>query len=223
MKWLLGFLLFSTSLFAQQNYFQQEVNYKIDVQLDDEEHLLQGTIEIEYINNSPDELTEIYMHLWPNAYSTKETAFAQQELQNRSTKFYYAKKKDLGGLSKLDFMVDGSTIKWELDEKHPDIALLQLEEALPSGSRIVISTPFTLDIPASFSRLGHVKQSYQMTQWYPKPAVYDRKGWHPMPYLDQGEFFSEFGSFDVSISLPDNYVVGATGVLQTRKNPTQPP
>ena len=70
MKWLLGFLLLSTSLFAQKDYFQQEVNYKIDVQLDDNEHLLQGTIEIEYINNSPDALTEIYMHLWPNAYST---------------------------------------------------------------------------------------------------------------------------------------------------------
>ncbi|MEN0050995.1 MAG: M1 family metallopeptidase, partial [Bacteroidota bacterium] len=216
MKWLLGFLLLSTSLFAQKDYFQQEVNYKIDVQLDDDEHLLQGTIEIEYINNSPDELTEIYMHLWPNAYSTKETAYAQQELRNGSTKFYYAKRKELGGLSKLDFLVDGSSVKWELDEQHPDIAILELEAPLAAGERTTISTPFTLDIPSSFSRLGHVEQSYQMTQWYPKPAVYDRKGWHPMPYLDQGEFFSEFGSFEVSITLPDNYVVGATGTLQTK-------
>ncbi|MEM8526481.1 MAG: M1 family metallopeptidase [Bacteroidota bacterium] len=216
MKWLFGFLLLSTSLFAQNDYFQQEVNYKIDVQLNDEEHLLQGTIKIEYVNNSPDELTEIYMHLWPNAYSTKETAFAKQALKNRSTKFYYAKQKDLGGLSKLDFLVNGNGVKWNLDEQHPDIAILRLEEPLPSGGRITISTPFTLDIPASFSRLGHVGQSYQMTQWYPKPAVYDRKGWHPMPYLDKGEFFSEFGNFEVSITLPKNYVVGATGVLQTQ-------
>jgi len=90
-----------------------------------------------------------------------------------------------------------------------------LSKPLKSGETIVIETPFTLQIPKSFSRLGHVGQSYQLTQWYPKPAVYDAEGWHPMPYLDQGEFYSEFGDFDVTITLPSNYVVGATGELQT--------
>ena len=79
---------------------------------------------------------------------------------------------------------------------------------------IEISTPFQVQIPYSVSRLRHVGQTYQITQWYPKPAVYDHKGWHEMPYLDQGEFYSEFGSFDVNITLPKNYVVGATGSLQ---------
>ena len=78
----------------------------------------------------------------------------------------------------------------------------------------MITTPFHVKLPYNFSRGGHDGQSYQVTQWYPKPAVYDRKGWHPMPYLDQGEFYSEFGSFDVSITVPENYVVAATGELQ---------
>ncbi|MEM1324351.1 MAG: M1 family aminopeptidase [Bacteroidota bacterium] len=213
-------LFFSLSLGqllpAQTNYFQQEVNYKIDVQLNDETHALIGTIEMEYINNSPDELTEIYMHLWPNAYSTKETAFAKQKERNGSTRFFFAKEEDLGGLSNLDFQIDGQKVAMRQWENHPDVVVLTLPKALKSGERMEIRTPFTLDIPASFSRLGHIGKSYQLTQWYPKPAVYDRKGWHPMPYLDQGEFYSEFGSFDVRITLPDNYVVGATGDLQTR-------
>ena len=53
-----------------------------------------------------------------------------------------------------------------------------------------------------------------ITQWYPKPAVYDQDGWHIMPYLSQGEFYSEYGRFNVSITLPMNYTVGSTGDLQ---------
>ncbi|MEM9884859.1 MAG: M1 family metallopeptidase [Bacteroidota bacterium] len=213
---LLAILCNPQIISAQNTYFQQQVNYKIDAQLDDSLHVLVGTIEMEYINNSPDELNEIYMHLWPNAYANKETAFAQQKLRTGSTKFYFAKKKELGALSDLNFQVNGETVDWNTWNNQPDIAKLELKSPLSSGSSLIIRTPFTLKIPASFSRLGHVEDSYQMTQWYPKPAVYDRAGWHPMPYLDQGEFYSEFGDFDVSITLPDNYVVGATGTLQTK-------
>ena len=79
-----------------------------------------------------------------------------------------------------------------------------------------MSTPFHVKIPSGeFSRLGHIGQSYQITQWYPKPAVYDSKGWHEMPYLDQGEFYSEFGNFEVNITVPTDYLVAATGELQT--------
>ena len=77
---------------------------------------------------------------------------------------------------------------------------------------MIISTPFHIKIPSGeMSRMGHIGQSYQITQWYPKPAVFDRNGWNQMPYLNQGEFYSEFGSFDVKITLPKNYVLGATG------------
>ena len=210
------FAVFLIPLFtiAQQNYFQQEVNYKIDVKLNDVNHLLTGSIEMEYTNNSPDELTEIWLHLWANAYKNRNTAFSKQKVRTGSTRFYFAKDNDLGNISELNFKVDGKTTDWNYDPQNPDIALMQLNEPLKPGEKIIISTPFTLKIPASFSRLGHVGQSYQITQWFPKPAVYDKDGWHAMPYLDMGEFYSEFGSFDVTITLPENYVVGATGELQ---------
>src|SRR6185295_444 len=74
---------------------------------------------------------------------------------------------------------------------------------------------------AKISRLGHLGQAYMITQWYPKPAVYDKKGWNYMPYLNQGEFYSEFGSFDVRITVPKNYVVGATGDLVNGEKETE--
>ncbi len=208
------FFFFPFFVIAQQDYFQQEVNYKIEVTLDDENHTLQGSIEMEYTNHSPDELNEIWLHLWANAYKNRNTAFSKQKVRTGSTRFYFAKDSDLGNFSELDFKVDDKTTDWDYDPKNPDIALMKLNEPLKPGQKIIISTPFNLKIPASFSRLGHVGQSYQITQWFPKPAVYDKDGWHAMPYLDMGEFYSEFGSFDVKITLPNNYIVGATGVLQ---------
>ena len=220
MKYSTFILLFSTSLFsletqAQKPYFQQAVNYRIAATLDDVKHTLTGDIEFEYINNSPDALPQIWVHLWGNAFKNRRSAFCKQKLRDGDGKYYFADDKDLGGYKKLDFIADGQKIAWKYDPKNPDIGVLTLAQPLPPGSRIRISTPFLLKIPASFSRLGHVETSYQMTQWYPKPAVYDQKGWHAMPYLDVGEFYSEFGSFDVTLTLPENYVVGATGVLQT--------
>ncbi len=213
-------ILFSTlavhsSAQKESLYFQQEVNYRIVATLDDVKHTLTGEVAFEYVNNSPDTLPQIWVHLWGNAFKNRQSAFCKQKLRDGNSKFYFAKKRDLGSYETLDFSTNGQKIEWNYDPKNPDIAILTLSQPLAPGSRIRISTPFLLKIPASFSRLGHVETSYQMTQWYPKPAVYDHKGWHAMPYLDVGEFYSEFGSFDVTLTLPENYIVGATGVLQT--------
>jgi hypothetical protein len=214
----LFFLLFFIGLFSsvsaqEKPYFQQQVDYTIDVTLNDQKHEVYGTIEMKYKNNAPEALDKIYMHLWANAYQDG-TALAEQFLRNKNTEMYYAKAEELGAMANLDFAVDGKKVTWTYDPEHKDIAVLNLAQPLQTGQTIVISTPFLVKIPASFSRLGHVGESYQMTQWYPKPAVYDRFGWHPIPYLNFGEFYSEYGSFDVKITLPENYVVGATGVLQ---------
>jgi hypothetical protein len=211
---LIGLLL---EVSAQQNYWQQEVNYTIQVQLDDQKHELHAFESFVYVNNSPNTLDLIYIHLWPNAYRNGKTALANQIYeQNKVNILHFGKPEDKGGIDSLDFKINGTTIKWEYHKKHQDIAVLYLNQPLKTGQKITVSTPFKIKIPSGdISRLGHVDQSYQITQWYPKPAVYDHKGWHPMPYLSQGEFYSEYGSFDVTIKLPSNYVVGATGDLQS--------
>jgi len=210
----LVFLLLPFCAFSQ--YFQQDVSYQIEVKLDDKNHTLSGFESFTYKNNSPQTLDIIYMHVWPNAYKNKETALAQQLKRNDGDKIAKAEAKDLGFIDSLDFKVNGNNVKWEYDPQHIDIVLLHLASPLAPGQQIQISTPFKVQIPSgSLSRLGHIGQSYQITQWYPKPAVYDQNGWNAMPYLNQGEFYSEFGNFDVKITVPANYVVGATGELQT--------
>lgn len=209
-SYFLCYAVFNIS--AQENYFQQEVNYKIDVTLNDVTHELIAFEKIQYINNSKAPLDFIYFHLWANAYKNNETALAKQLLENGDTKMYFAKPNELGYIDSLNFLVNGQPIKWEYDKKHIDICKLYLNSPIKPGDTIIITTPFHVKLPsAKISRLGHIGQAYAITQWYPKPAVFDREGWHPMPYLNQGEFYSEFGSYDVKISLPKNYLLAATG------------
>lgn len=214
-------LIFCRNISAQEKaYFQQHVAYEIHVSLDDSLNMLYANEKIIYTNNSPEELIFIWFHLWPNAYKDNTTAFARQQMDQgdipligKRTSYWYADVSRRGWIDSLDFKVNGKAVKLEYDPKNIDIAKIILNEPLGSGEKIEITTPFRVKIPDSFSRMGHVGDSYQISQWYPKPAVYDKYGWHPMPYLDQGEFYSEFGTFDVYITIPKNYVLCATGDL----------
>lgn len=211
-KLFVAIFAITTNLFSQQTYFQQEVNYKIDVSLNDVNHSLKAFEEIQYINKASNAITYIYFHLWPNAYKNNQTALAKQLLNQKRTDLYYSTPEERGYIDSLNFKVNGKIATVEYDAENPDICKVLLNEPLKSLDTITISTPFFVKIPsAKFSRMGHDEQAYYITQWYPKPAVYDKSGWHQMPYLDQGEFFSEFGSFEVTITLPENYVIAATG------------
>jgi hypothetical protein len=211
------FGLGSISVAFSQAYFQQEVNYNINVSLNDKLHELNAFQTVEYINNSPDTLLFIYFHLWPNAYSNNNTPLAKQLHRLNGKQKLFSEPELKGSIDSLNFEVNGKQVRWNLLPNQPDICQVFLDVPLKPGNSITISTPFRVKIPKGVtSRLGHIGESYQISQWYPKPAVYDQNGWHPMSYLDQGEFYSEFGSFVVSITLPANYIVGATGNLQNQ-------
>ncbi|MEI7736765.1 MAG: M1 family metallopeptidase, partial [Ferruginibacter sp.] len=203
--------------YSQQTvYWQQQVNYNIDVSLNDAGHSLEGYIKMNYINNSPDTLNFIWIHIWPNAYKNDRTAFSDQLIENGNTDFYFSRKDDRGYINRLDFKVNKATAKTEDHPVHQDIIKLILPQPLLPKSSCTIETPFHVKLPNNFSRGGHMNNAYQITQWYPKPAVYDHKGWHPIPYLDQGEFYSEFGNYTVQITLPEKYTVASTGIMQEK-------
>ncbi|PCJ65657.1 MAG: hypothetical protein COA58_09640 [Bacteroidetes bacterium] len=210
-------LLCSVTSYSQsvsQAPWQQDVDYLIDVKLDDVNHTLSGEMVITYTNNSPDTLNEMYIHLWANGYKNNNTAFGQQMEENGEMDFYYSKEQDRGFIENVSFSSQGQTLIVE-QTKNIDVIKILLTEPLPFGEKVVLLTPFKVKLPKVFSRLGHEDQDYFITQWYPKPAVYDVNGWNPMPYLNMGEFYSEFGSFKVNVTLPENYTVVATGECQT--------
>ncbi len=208
---LIPIAILSAFTSVAQPAWQQRVDSKIEVQLDDNNHMLYASEELTYTNNSPDTLTYIYIHLWPNAYKNDHTPFARQADLNGNTTFYYSKTEDRGYIDSIQFNVDGQAADHYSTDNTPDITRLDLPKPLLPGKTIRITTPFKVKIPKVFSRMGHTGQAYYISQWFPKPAVYDQKGWHPISYLDQGEFYSEYGSYDVTITLPSNYVVMATG------------
>jgi len=197
-----------------QSSWQQRVDHNISVSLDDSLHLLRGDEMVSYTNNAPQALQEIWFHVYGNAYESSRSALGQQQILNSNNKFFYAAEEDRGGYKNLKFSAKGRDLQWEYHPAHRDIIKLLLPEPLASGQSLNIAVTFTLRIPGQFSRFGHDGSSYQITQWFPKPAVYDVNGWNTFPYLDQGEFYYEYGRYDVRITLPASYIVAATGVLQ---------
>lgn len=209
------FFFITISKLSAQNYFQQQVNYSINAELDDKKHLLKCDEVVTYTNNSNDSLHDIYFHIWPNAYRNDETALADQLSRQGSNRFVIAKEKDFGYIDGLSFRSEGKAIDWELLEDTIDVCILHLKKPLAPSETIEFSINFRVQVPAHYlSRLGHDENAYYISQWYPKPAVYDSSGWNYFPYLDKGEFYSEFGTFDVAITLPKNYIVAATGNLR---------
>ncbi len=214
---ILLFFLTGPALMGQE-YFQQEVNYNIQVTLNDQDHYLRGFEKIQYTNHAPEALEVIHFHLWPNAYKNNQTTLARELFRQKGRHYLFKMSRQKGFIDSLNFKVNGDEVNWHHHPDHIDICTVELNEPLESGETIEITTPFRVKIPLGVtSRLGHMGQSYKITQWHPKPAVYDHRGWHAMPYRNMGEFYSEYGDYEVSITLPDNYVVAATGDLKTRE------
>ncbi len=208
------FLFLTSTSKAQSGYWQQYLHYSIDVKLNDKEKSITCSETIIYKNNSPHTLKCIWFHIYPNAYKDKTTAFSQQLLNDPAQKSKLCKKCLGGFINGLNFKVNGIEAKTEAHPQYIDIIKVILPHPLGPHDSVTISTPFKVILPYYFSRSGYTKDEFMICQWYPKPAVFDKNGWHEMPYLDTGEFYSEYASYNVNITLPSEYVVGATGILQ---------
>ena len=202
-------ILVSTSIVT----VAQRPQYNITASLDTTTHTVTGSIDITYTNLSSKPLTSLGIHLWPNAYSNKNTAFAKQMLNQGNLLFQRARNADLGGISDLQFSSSGMDVPLMIDSVNIDIAWLVLNEPLLPGASIHLESPYKLKVPVSWSRLGRTGEAYQLTQWYPHIAVLDQDGWHLFPYLEQGEYYNDFADYNVTIEAPTGYTVASTGTL----------
>jgi hypothetical protein len=202
---------FALTSFSQLAHWQQQVNYKIQVSLNDSSNTLDGYEQIAYYNNSPDTLHYIWIELWANAFKNDRTAYSDALLENNRTDFYFSDDDKKGYINRLNFTIDGTIAEMRDHPVHQDIIQLIFPKPLYPDTHINIETPFHIKLPHNFSGNGYIGRSYQITQWYPKPAVYDNKGWHDMPYLLQDGSHNERGNFEVSITVPKKYTVAANG------------
>ena len=211
----LGLLWLSAYNVYSQSYFQQQVDYKMVVTLDTTDNRLAVSGQMIYHNNSETAMDYLLVHLWWNAFSDKQSAFALQQYKVHLN-FHFAAAEDMGGYESLEFVADETPLTITAYEDgartHPDIVRVDLAQPIPPGTHRTIAFSYNLDIPKVFSRPGFDGQLYRMTQWYPKPAVFDNEGWHPMPYLAYGEYFAEYGDYEVELRLPSDHSFGATGV-----------
>ncbi len=214
MRMLVLVFFFGTHLSLAQ-YWQQRVDYVIDCTLDDRLHQLSGVEKIVYHNHSPDTLHLLKIHTWMNAFGSHPSPFEHQLAKLGSYKKQNLTKADEGGYITLQCEDLGQELQYSFDDPAHEIMTLHLQRPILPGATLEFEIHFKLDIPKNISRGGHLGQSYQMTQWYPKVALYDSIGWHTMPYLEFGEYYNDFGDYEVTIRIPSNYIVAASGVLQT--------
>ena len=198
-------------------YWQQEADYAIDVALDPEQNRLSGTVSIAYTNNAPNDLERLWVQLEQNFFSPDSRGAKIVSSDARFSGFFDGAGYDIsrvaverdGETAAADYLVDGTRMRVTLDAP-----------LAAAGGTLTLHIDFAFTIPKKGAdRHGRYDAEqgtvYQLAQWYPRMYVYDDvNGWNTLPYLGQGEYYLEYGQFDVNITVPRTFIVAATGVLQ---------
>lgn len=212
------FLIQATSYAQLRDYWQQEVDYTMEIDVDTKKHQLRGSQTLVYTNNSPDELTRVYYHLYFNAFQpgsmmdVRSRTIADPDGRVRD-RIYNLPDDEIGYHNILSLTQDGRDVEFEVDGT---ILVVELNSPIAPGASVTFQMEFESQVPRQVRRSGWMNAEgveFSMSQWYPKLAAYDERGWHPNPYIGR-EFHGTFGDFDVKITIDNDYVIGGTGILQ---------
>lgn len=195
-------------------YWQQRIEYRITAQLDEKQQNVHATGELLYVNQSPDTLTEMYFHQYLNAFRPGSKWSAVDEREGR-VRFQNLREPDYAyERFTAPVTVDGESVEVDYPGA-PDstVAHITLPHPLAPGDSVRVRFAWDARPSATvYRRQGRRGRQYDFAQWYPKVAVYDRGGWEDNPLVPAGELYGEFGTYDVTLLLPEDQVVGATGI-----------
>ncbi len=224
MKTIIYFLFLTTFVFAQNSrvvkdqptrlpngkpgagYWQQQIDYKVDAELEIVKGILTGKEIITYTNNSPDTLNELWWHLYQNIFNEKSEARKEGNIVGRAMT---ATK----GITIEKIIISGKEIT---PFENETLMKTILPYSLNPNQKIEIEVWWNYEVPKIATlRTGSNEIDFGMCQWYPQIAVYDDlRGWDKTPYLGQGEFYLNYGNWEANITVPGNYIVAGTGILQ---------
>ncbi len=212
-------LLASPVLGQSPDDWQQAVEYEMDITLHADEHQYTGQQTLTYTNNSPDTLSTVYYHLYFNAFHP-ESMMAERNRQLPDPdgrivpRIFQLGPEEQGWHRIRSLTQDGQSVDYDVTDT---VMRVDLAEPILPGESTTFEMRWKAQVPLQTRRSGRDSRGdsidYTMTQWFPKMAAYDERGWHANFYVNR-EYYAPFGSFDVEITLPPEYTIGATGVLQ---------
>ncbi|WP_339756647.1 M1 family metallopeptidase [uncultured Winogradskyella sp.] len=203
---------------SSNEYWQQHVNYSMDIDMDVKNFQYKGQQKLVYTNNSPDVLNSVYYHLYFNAFQPG----SEMDVRSRSIKDPDRRVMDriskllpneIGYIKVNSLRQNGKSITYETVGT---VLEVKLDKPIQPGEKVTFYMVFDGQVPKQIRRSGRNNAdgvALSMTQWYPKLAEYDFEGWHADPYIGK-EFHGVWGDFDVKLSIDKTYIVGGTGYLQ---------
>ncbi|HVP36380.1 MAG TPA: M1 family metallopeptidase [Terriglobales bacterium] len=188
-------------------------SYKIDVKLDVKKKLISGQEKIYFLNTSEKSIDTLYLHLYPNAFSSDSTIFVKESDYLKEL----MKKEGYRGYLKIKKVSDKTgKINYKVNET---VMSIPIPKSLKPGEEIELSCEFELKVPKITFRMGYDENNFLLCEWFPKMVVLEKDGtWRNFPYHYFTEYFSDFGTYDVSVTLPSKYVIDGTGYITEEKN-----
>jgi hypothetical protein len=218
---LMFFLFIALSVTGQRIYWQQAVDYKMEIDFNVSKHQFLGKQTLVYTNNSPDVLDRVFYHLYFNAFQPGSMMdLRSQNIKDpdrrMKSRIHQLSEEEIGFTKVKTLTQDGQPLKFEMAG-----TILEVDLAVPlkPGESTTLYMEFLSQVPVQIRRSGRDNAEgidYSMSQWYPKLCEYDEQGWHANPYIAR-EFYGVWGDFDVKITINSDYILGGTGHLVNGK------